>query len=574
MLLQLVEPGMTPALHSEEETIAVGIDLGTTHSVIALSIEGHATAIRIDGNVLVPSAVAFKDGAPLVGTASLNHSPVLSFKRHMNEPAIKLAEEKSPVEYSAEVLRYLKQQAEMIVGHSIEKAVITVPAYFDDTARQATKDAATLAGLKVLRLINEPTAAALSYGLDNDIEGVYAIYDFGGGTFDVSLLKMSMGVFQVLSTGGDLQLGGDDIDQAIVNYWHQDADQEIISLARQAKEFLSENLEWVGKIKDQTLALNQSVLNNLAKPFVAKTLLICERVLSDANLKVADIKGVVLVGGSTRLKAVQKEVEMFFEKEPLIDVDPDQVVALGAALQAEALTQGSNMLLLDVIPLSLGIETMGGLVEKIIPRNTPIPSAMAQEFTTYQDGQTAIKIHVVQGERELVEDCRSLGDFVLSGIPPMTAGAARIQVTFTVDADGLLTVSAEEKLTKTIQTISVKPSYGLESKDFERMLLEGLKKGTKDLEDRLLIESRMEAKQIISYLQNALDQDRDLLEANEEQELKNGIETLREVIESTDREKIRTETKLLSAQSQSFAEKRIGRSIQKRLLGQTILQEG
>jgi molecular chaperone HscA len=580
VLLQLVEPGMTPTPHEENETIAVGIDLGTTHSVIALSMGEKATAIHIDGSALVPSAVAFKDDKTLlVGVEALiAYNPVLSFKRHMNQPAVKLIHDRSPVEYSAEVLRYLKQQAEIAIGHAIQKAVITVPAYFDDTARQATKDAATLAGLTVLRLINEPTAAALSYGLDKGIEGIYAIYDLGGGTFDVSLLKMSMGVFQVLATSGDLHLGGDDIDQAILEYWHnkgltERTDQEAALLARQAKEALSESQEWTGQLGGQNLSLNQSLLDDLAKLFVEKTLSICERVLSDANLKVTDIQGVVLVGGSTRLRAVKDNVRQFFGKEPLVDLDPDQVVALGAALQAEALTQGSNTLLLDVTPLSLGIETMGGLVEKIIPRNTPIPSAMAQEFTTYQDGQMAIKIHVVQGERELVEDCRSLGEFILSGIPPMMAGAARIQVTFTVDADGLLTVSAQEKMTGTVQTISVKPSYGLESKDFEKMLLEGLKEGTKDLEDRLLIESRMEARQIITYLKTALDQDRDLLKEKEEQELKKGIDTLQEVIEGSDRAEIKTQTKVLSALSQPFAERRINRSIQKRLLGQTILQK-
>jgi molecular chaperone HscA len=436
-------------------------------------------ALRIDGEFLIPSIVGWKNNILKVGRDALRECDsdeyVSSFKRHMSAPSTVLIHEKTPVELSAEVLRYIKQHVEAALGQEIKKAVITVPAYFDDTARQATRDAATLAGLTVLRLINEPTAAALSYGLDQSTEGLYVIYDFGGGTFDVSLLKMSMGVFQVLATSGDIELGGDDIDEAIANYWHQTKgiplDKTWVRLARKAKESLANQENWQETFSGHILELNHEKLNELVKPFVQKTLSICKGIFIDANIDISEVKGVVLVGGSTRLQEVRSAVHTFFKKEPLINLDPDQVVALGAALQANALIHGSDTLLLDVTSLSLGLETMGGLVEKIIPRNTPIPTAIAQEFTTYQDGQTAMKIHVVQGERELVSGCRSLAEFVLTDIPPMVAGAARIQVTFEVDADGVLTVSALEKTTDTSQKITVKPSYGLSHEDLELSLI-------------------------------------------------------------------------------------------------------
>jgi len=579
VLLQLSEPGETPLPHSEEDQIVVGIDLGTTHSVVAIVQDGKPVPLRIDGEFLIPSVVGWKNNILKIGKDALEECAsdeyVSSFKRYMNQPSKVLMHGKTPVELSAEVLRYIKHHVESALGQEVKKAVITVPAYFDDTARQATKDAATLAGLSVLRLINEPTAAALSYGLDQSAEGLYVIYDFGGGTFDVSLLKMSMGVFQVLATSGDVELGGDDIDQAIASYWHQDKgislDKNLTRLARKAKESLANQVNWQENFSGQMLELNQEKLNEIAKPFVQKTLSICWGIFIDANIDISDVKGVVLVGGSTRLQEIRSAVRTFFKKEPLINLDPDQIVALGAALQADALSYGSETLLLDVASLSLGIETMGGLVEKIIPRNTPVPTAIAQEFTTYQDGQTAMKIHVVQGERELVSGCRSLAEFVLTDIPPMVAGAARIQVTFEVDADGVLTVSALEKTTETFQRITVKPSYGLNHEDLERMIQEGFEKGVEDIEKRLLIEVEVEAKQLLHSLKVAIEADSDLLSNEEKENLESKANYLKSILSQSDREMIRKQIKDLSVMSQSFAERRISRAIQKRLMGQPVI---
>ncbi len=579
MLLQLSEPGETPLPHSEKDQIVVGIDLGTTHSVVAIVQDGKPVPLRIDGEFLIPSVVGWKNNILKIGKDALEECAsdeyVSSFKRYMNQPSKVLMHGKTPVELSAEVLRYIKHHVESALGQEVKKAVITVPAYFDDTARQATKDAATLAGLSVLRLINEPTAAALSYGLDQSAEGLYVIYDFGGGTFDVSLLKMSMGVFQVLATSGDVELGGDDIDQAIASYWHQDKgislDKNLTRLARKAKESLANQVNWQENFSGQMLELSQEKLNEIAKPFVQKTLSICWGIFIDANIDISDVKGVVLVGGSTRLQEIRSAVRTFFKKEPLINLDPDQIVALGAALQADALSYGSETLLLDVASLSLGIETMGGLVEKIIPRNTPVPTAIAQEFTTYQDGQTAMKIHVVQGERELVSGCRSLAEFVLTDIPPMVAGAARIQVTFEVDADGVLTVSALEKTTETFQRITVKPSYGLNHEDLERMIQEGFEKGVEDIEKRLLIEVEVEAKQLLHSLKVAIEADSDLLSNEEKENLESKANYLKSILSQSDREMIRKQIKDLSVMSQSFAERRISRAIQKRLMGQPVI---
>lgn len=579
VLLQLSEPGETPLPHSEKDQIVVGIDLGTTHSVVAIVQDGKPVPLRIDGEFLIPSVVGWKNNILKIGKDALEECAsdeyVSSFKRYMNQPSKVLMHGKTPVELSAEVLRYIKHHVESALGQEVKKAVITVPAYFDDTARQATKDAATLAGLSVLRLINEPTAAALSYGLDQSAEGLYVIYDFGGGTFDVSLLKMSMGVFQVLATSGDVELGGDDIDQAIASYWHQDKgislDKNLTRLARKAKESLANQVNWQENFSGQMLELSQEKLNEIAKPFVQKTLSICWGIFIDANIDISDVKGVVLVGGSTRLQEIRSAVRTFFKKEPLINLDPDQIVALGAALQADALSYGSETLLLDVASLSLGIETMGGLVEKIIPRNTPVPTAIAQEFTTYQDGQTAMKIHVVQGERELVSGCRSLAEFVLTDIPPMVAGAARIQVTFEVDADGVLTVSALEKTTETFQRITVKPSYGLNHEDLERMIQEGFEKGVEDIEKRLLIEVEVEAKQLLHSLKVAIEADSDLLSNEEKENLESKANYLKSILSQSDREMIRKQIKDLSVMSQSFAERRISRAIQKRLMGQPVI---
>ena len=580
VLLQLSEPGETPLPHSEEDQIVVGIDLGTTHSVVAIVQGEKPVALRIDGEFLIPSVVGWKNNILKLGKDALEECNsdeyISSFKRHMNQPSIKLIHDKTPVELSSEVLRYIKEYVDSALGQEVKKAVITVPAYFDDTARQATKDAATLAGLTVLRLINEPTAAALSYGLDQSSEGLYVIYDFGGGTFDVSLLKMSMGVFQVLATSGDIELGGDDIDGAIANYWHQAKgapfDKTLLRCARQAKEALADQENWQETFLGHILELSHEKLNELVQPFVQRTLSICKGIFIDANIGIDEIQGVVLVGGSTRLQAVREAVHTFLKKEPLVNLDPDQVVALGAALQASALVHGSETLLLDVTSLSLGLETMGGLVEKIIPRNTPIPTAIAQEFTTYQDGQTAMKIHVVQGERELVSGCRSLAEFVLTDIPPMVAGAARIQVTFEVDVDGILTVSALEKTTGTSQKITVKPSYGLSHEDLERMIYEGFEKGVEDIEKRLLIEVEVEAKQLLHSLNVAIESDADLLSEEEMSALEEKASCLENVLSQNDREVIRDHIKSLSVMSQSFAERRISRAIEKRLMGQPVVK--
>lgn len=578
MLLQLSEPGETLPPHFEDEQIVLGIDLGTTHSVVAVVQQGKAISLRIDEDTLIPSVVGWKDGVLKVGKSAVKCGPadsISSFKRYMNYPSVILAHGKTPVELSAEILRYIKDQAERLFGREIKKAVITVPAYFDDTARQATKDAAMLAGLSVLRLINEPTAAALSYGLDQAAEGLYVIYDFGGGTFDVSLLKMSMGVFQVLATGGDIQLGGDDIDEVIAAHWHLEkgvnCDRSLINLARHAKESLSNQSVWKGVFFGVSLELTQEKLSQLARPFIEKSLSICKGVFIDANINIHEIKDVVLVGGTTRLREVRRAVSGFFGREPLTNLDPDQVVAFGAALQAHALMYGSDTLLLDVASLSLGIETMGGVVEKIIPRNTPIPTAIAQEFTTYQDGQTAMKIHVVQGERELVSGCRSLAEFILTGIPPMVAGAARIQITFEIDADGVLTVSAVEKITGISQKITVKPSYGLSHQDLERMVYEGFEKAAEDMEKRLLIEVEVEAKQLLHSLNIAIEVDADLLNTEEKEILEQKSKFLREVLGKRERDVIRKHIKDLSIASQSFAERRIGRAIQKKIMGQSAV---
>lgn len=626
-LLQIHEPGATPAPGEKDAPVAVGIDLGTTNSVVAIGEDAGPRVLRDENGIgLVPSVVAYAaDGSAIVGELARRlildrpEAVVSSVKRLMGrgiadvkalagtlpyqlasavsdtEPGegsrmvrvVIGGHTLSPVEISAEILRALKERAEMQLGRTVDRAVVTVPAYFDDAARTATRDAARLAGVEVLRLVNEPTAAALAYGLDEGAEGVYAVYDLGGGTFDVSLLNMQKGVFQVLATGGDAALGGDDFDHAVAEHFLAERRQRLgdetlevadVKLAlmtgRIAKECLSTQSwgEWSLRIGERPSlhGLDRDTLEAMLAPLVDRTIDICAHVLEDAGVDPADVRGVVLVGGSTRVPLVRKRVGEMFDSEPLADIDPDEVVAAGAAMQAHALTRGAETLLIDVTPLSLGIETMGGIVEKVIPRNTPIPVAKAQEFTTYQDGQQAMAIHVVQGERELVDQCRSLARFELRDIPPMTAGAARIQVTFAVDADGLLTVSAREATTGREQKVAVKPSYGLSEDEMAQMLYDALQHGAEDMRLRVLAESRVEAKRVLTALAAALATDGDLLTEAERGAIDAQGAAVERTIEGEDRDAITAAVEKLEALSRPFAERRMDRGIRAALSGREL----
>ena len=626
-LLKIHEPGETPLPHEDERQIAVGIDLGTTNSVVAISNSEKPEVLRdkSGGNAIVPSVVYYGDDTPVVGEAARDQinsdasRVVSSVKRLMGRgledvksvagtlPYHVEVPEKSetengepmmvrlnvgnrvltPVEVSADILRALRARAEESLDKPVEKAVITVPAYFDDGARTATKDAAKLAGLEVLRLVNEPTAAALAYGLDNGAEGLYAVYDLGGGTFDISLLKMQKGVFQVKATGGDAALGGDDFDHAIAEHLlaerkdggaADDLDasdaKRLLKAARTVKESLTDQ-----DSVEVTVALNgtdtkhtvtREQFDAMIAKLVARTAAITEQVLDDADVLPEDVKGVVLVGGSTRVPAVRKAVADLFEQEPLSDIDPDEVVALGAALQAEALTGGSDNLLLDVTPLSLGLETMGGIVEKVIDRNTPIPVTKAQEFTTYQDGQSAMMIHVVQGEREMVDQCRSLARFALTGIPSMAAGAARIRVQFNVDADGLLTVSAREETTGTEQEVAVKPTYGINESDMATMLRDSMVHAREDMELRVLTEARVEARRNILAVNAAMNADRALLTKEDEANIKHAIANLETAAAGDNRDAINDAAEALENASRPFAEARMDSRIRQALAGQNV----
>jgi molecular chaperone HscA len=614
-LLQISEPGQSPDPHTRR--IAVGIDLGTTHSLVAAVRHGVAECLPdAQGRSILPSAVRYLQGGrraiggeALAAQADDPLNTVVSVKRlmgraladvvgHQKLPyrfvdrpgmvAIETREGvKTPVEVSAEILAALRQRAEdSFDSEDLFGAVITVPAYFDDAQRQATKDAAKLAGLNVLRLINEPTAAAVAYGLDNASEGLYAVYDLGGGTFDISLLRLTKGVFEVVATGGDAALGGDDFDAALVDWALAGVKRKIstardrravLVAARATKEALTDAAEaiFACELSDGPVAVSVSraQFDGLAKPLIDKTLATTRRVLRDARLTREDVQGVVLVGGSTRMPAVRTAVGELFGRAPLTNLNPDEVVAIGAAIQANQLAGNAadgEILLLDVIPLSLGIETMGGLVERIVERNSTIPTAKAQDFTTYQDGQTAMALHVVQGERELVADCRSLARFELRGIPPMVAGAARIRVTFEVDADGLLQVGARELTSGVEAAITVKPSYGLADDDIARMLREGFAEADTDAAVRSLREARVDADRLVLATRSALAADGDLLTETERAALEGQIADTQRIAQSDDHRAIDTAVKALAAATEAFAAARMNRGIRKALAGRSV----
>ena len=615
-LLQISEPGQSRNPH--QRRIAIGIDLGTTNSLVA-SMKNALPEVLLSegGQAFLPSVVRYlPSGKTQAGYEALAQAvidpknTIISVKRFMGRSLADIKNQKSlpydfidtpgmlqlqtvagiksPVEVSAEILARLRQLAEDTFNDDIEGAVITVPAYFDDAQRQATKDAAELAGIQVLRLLNEPTAAALAYGLDHAAEGIYAIYDLGGGTFDVSILRLSKGVFEVLSTGGNSALGGDDFDHALLQMVLQESNltqltaedqRALIFKCRHAKENLSIHpgilLEHTFSNKSAIqISISQETFFQLTQDLVQKTKQVVKKALRDAKVSLDEIKGVVMVGGATRMPHVQQAVETLFGRAPLNDLNPDEVVALGAARQADLLVGNKNKndewLLLDVIPLSLGVEMMGGLVEKIIPRNTPIPVALAQDFTTFKDGQTAMAVHVLQGERELAEDCRSLARFELRDIPPMVAGAARIRVTYQVDADGLLSVSAAEEKSGVSASIHVKPSYGLADGDIARMLTEGFASAAEDMQLRALREEQVEAQRLMDAVDSALQIDKHLLNDAELTLIEKGLGSLRQLKDQENIELLRAGIEALSQATEEFAAKRMNANIRRALTGKNL----